>query len=262
MDTSISKALIMVASVLLAMIVIAFMTFTFNRTGTWATTQDQEKLTEQIQKFNKEYEAYDKDLMYGVDVISCLNKVLANNDKITNEKVINGEKYDVSYAVNAEVEITSDMQESIIVMYRQRGASRENTQEVGENFEFGELFDKFQQYTEISENIESRFVNELKSQIKSSGLEKNKSYPITYGYKEGTGENLEKTLRQYLKLSNDLSKTIKNTGDIKEDAEGRIWTRVIYRSALYDMKTKKFKCTGIEYNDQTGRVKKISFKEI
>ena len=150
MDTSISKALIMVASVLLAMIVIAFMTFTFNRTGTWATTQDQEKLTEQIQKFNKEYEAYDKDLMYGVDVISCLNKVLANNDKITNEKVINGEKYDVSYAVNAEVEITSDMQESIIVMYRQRGASRENTQEVGENFEFGELFDKFQQYTEIS----------------------------------------------------------------------------------------------------------------
>lgn len=136
MDTSISKALIMVASVLLAMIVIAFMTFTFNRTGTWATTQDQEKLTEQIQKFNKEYEAYDKDLMYGVDVISCLNKVLANNDKITSEKVINGEKYDISYAVDAEVAITSDMQESIIVMYRERGTSRERTQEEGEDFEF------------------------------------------------------------------------------------------------------------------------------
>lgn len=124
------------------------------------------------------------------------------------------------------------------------------------------LWNKFQGYGEIRENIKNTFEDKLKSQREPSGLKKNEKYPITYAYKEMPEESREKTLRQYLKLSNDLSKTIKNTGDIQEDAEGRFWTRVIYRSALYDMKTKKFKCTGIEYNDQTGRVKKISFKEI
>lgn len=124
------------------------------------------------------------------------------------------------------------------------------------------LWNKFQGYGEIRENIKNTFEDKLKSQREPSGLKKNEKYPITYDYKEMSGENPEKTLRQYLKLSNDLSKTIKNTGNIEEDEEGRFWTRVIYRSALYDMKTKKFKCTGIEYNDQTGRVKKISFKEI
>ena len=67
MDTSLSKALIIVAGVLLAMLVVAFITFSFQRMGTWATANDQELLAEQKEKFNKEYEAYDKNLMYGVD---------------------------------------------------------------------------------------------------------------------------------------------------------------------------------------------------
>ena len=100
MDTSLSKALIIVAGVLLAMIVIAFMTYTFRQIGSWSSTSQDEVLVEQMQKFNKEYEAYDKDLMYGVDVISCLNKAKSNNDKINNKF---GESIDASYEVKVTV---------------------------------------------------------------------------------------------------------------------------------------------------------------
>ena len=92
MDESVSKALIMVASVLHAMIVVGFITFSFGQMGIWATVQDDEVLTQQTTDFNREYEAYDKNLMYGVDVISCLNKALSNNDKIEDERMINGER--------------------------------------------------------------------------------------------------------------------------------------------------------------------------
>ena len=107
MDSSLSKALIMIASVLLAIIVIGFMTFTFRRTGDWATTQDDEMLTKQAAEFNQQFEAYDKDLMYGVDVISCLNKAKSNNDQIIDERKINGDKYDDSYQVIVAVQLKS-----------------------------------------------------------------------------------------------------------------------------------------------------------
>ena len=43
MDTSLGKALIMITGVLLAMLVIGFVTQTFNQTSQWASAEDQEK---------------------------------------------------------------------------------------------------------------------------------------------------------------------------------------------------------------------------
>ena len=103
MDNSIAKALIIVASVLVAMIVASFMVFSFRRIGTWASSADSEVMIEQTDKFNKEFEVYDKDLMYGVDVISCLNKALSNNEKISNTTIVNGENVDAIYEVKVKV---------------------------------------------------------------------------------------------------------------------------------------------------------------
>lgn len=258
MDTSISKALIMVASLLLAMIVIAFMTYTFNRTSTWAEAQDQQKLSEQIQQFNKEYEAYDKKLMYGMDVISCLNKVLSNNEKITNESVVNGEKYDVTYKVDASVTINKTLQESLTVYYREKDGTREKEAYTDE---FGTLSDdKFEKITQISNKFDK--TAKLKTQTEDSEIE-NGVYALTYDWKEtNNDDDDEGKLRRQLKSSNELSITIKNTGTLDEDDDGKVWTKVIYRTPLYDLKTRKFKCSNIEYNSDTGRICKIEFEEI
>ena len=40
------------------------------------------------------------------------------------------------------------------------------------------------------------------------------------------------------------------------------WYSATWRTAAYDFKTRKFKCTGIEYNKDTGYVSKLKFEEI
>ena len=119
MDNSLSKALIIAAGVLLAMVVVAFMMYSFREISSWSTTQNEEQTTEQIEKFNKEYEAFDKDLMYGVDVISCLNKAKSNNDKVE------AEGYSSSYLVKVNVTFKKKLSETIRVYYVSKDSKKE-----------------------------------------------------------------------------------------------------------------------------------------
>lgn len=266
MDNSISKALIMVASVLLAMLVIAFIVHSFMQVGNWATTQDDELLTEQKDKFNKEYEVYDKKLMYGVDVISCLNKALSNNDRINKRKVVNGETYDEDYAVKCSVKINTKLQESITVYYTENGATREKE---GGDWDSGyKLNEMTKKFTFLGVSGASQFNDntELKSQFKSSDMGPG-IYVLTYDWNKDPNSN-EGKLRAKLEVSNDLIETIKNTGnlecksiDSEGKLDGKVWTKAVYKSALYDLKTRKFKCTNLTYSD-SGRVNYIEFEEI
>ena len=64
-----------------------------------------------------------------------------------------------------------------------------------------------------------------------------------------------------LSASDAVSQTIKNTDDeSRNNVNG--WTKVEFKSALYDLKTRKFKCTGITYKADSGRVDKITFVEM
>lgn len=76
-----SKALYIAGSVLAALIVISFLIYSFNNIGKLQKVQDDIEYEEEISKFNMEYEAFDKRIMYGVDVISCINKAVSNNEK-------------------------------------------------------------------------------------------------------------------------------------------------------------------------------------
>ena len=260
MDTSLSKALIMVAGVLLAMIVIAFMTHSFNQMGDWATTKDSELLIEQNQEFNKEYEVYDKDLMYGVDVISCLNKALSNNKKITDKKVVNGEQYDSSYEVQVRVILKDNkLSESLQVYYLpQNVTSFSNKNEFSYTNGSG--------VTTVSlEKAGFEFINNSKY-IDISEFDKTDNLITHTDYKVDLTSNellLTKDstnsddIIKLLSASNAISEIVKNS-DSKTHKD---WTKAEFRSALYDLKTRKFKCTNLTYSE-SGRVNCIEFKEI
>ena len=264
MDTSLSKALIMVAGVLLAMIVIAFVTFSFRRIGTWATTSDEQELSEQKEKFNKEYEVYDKNLMYGVDVISCLNKAKSNNDKISSTYA---EKVDASYEIKVRVELTpssgnkANLDESLTVYHivkeddeREIAYTTGNGPNVG-NIKINNpnLGFKFlnTNYSNLSTSITSNannFICSIQNTVKvDSTLELTKDTP----------ENSD--IMKLLDASDAISQVVKNSDyNSRNNPEG--WTKVEFKSALYALKQKKFKCTGITYKE-SGRVDTISFKE-
>ncbi len=262
MDNSISKALIMVASVLLAMIVIAFLTFTMRRTGDWATTQDDKILAEQKDKFNKEYEAFDKDLMYGVDVISCLNKAKSNNKQIEEKGYVTGEKHDTSYHVNVKFTLNSALTENITVYHMSNGNRKEipyegmgdqpNSSKVSIS---GSVFSVSGSYASQIPGGSSKI-----DFSKNLGTYKNGTTKIDSGDYNLVGDksNLVDAL---LTCSDTLKQTVKNKNKETSSATDG-WTKATWETALYDMKTRKFTCEEIKYNATTGRVNYLHFSEI
>ena len=260
MDTSIGKALIMIAGVLLAMLVIGFVTQTFNQTSQWASAEDEEKVIEEIQKFNKEWEVYDKDLMYGVDVISCLNKARSNNDKISSGEL------DKDYEITVEVKLKSDELSESMIVYHISNNYSEKEVEYGPNDgpqtrpdnyskKLSELNFKFLKttYVKLSGTIFSNISMPIKTT--SSTIKLNKV--LTLNQSTPSDSDIVKLLS----ASDAVSQTIKNTDDeSRNNVNG--WTKVEFKSALYDLKTRKFKCTGITYKADSGRVDKITFVEM
>lgn len=255
MDTSLSKALIMVAGVLVAMVVIAFMTHSFNQMGDWATTKDEELLIEQNQEFNKEYEVYDKDLMYGVDVISCLNKALSNNKKITDKRVVNGEQYDASYEVKVDVIINKTLTEGIRIYHMNAsGKEIEYTGDENPKDDLKNIDEIFKISTEYKESGISQLG--LNRTLKH-GYEDTKVKKGTYSLTVNTSST--DTIIALLTLSNDLKQTVKNNS--QNATKTTSWTKAVWETPLYDLKTRKFKCSKLTYSE-SGRVNYIEFKEI
>lgn len=275
MDNSLSKALIMVGSVLLAMIVMAFAAHAFMKIGGWATTQDDEVLITQKEEFNREYEVYDKNLMYGVDVISCLNKALSSNEKIRKPTVVNGNMYDQTYEVKVKVILTKKkpapstekqpLEESITVSYRDGTGEHEYVTGEGpkvgtSEIKLSQMKKKFQFLDKSYKDI-SKFEGSTKLVTKTEiceGLENVFEFNIT---KDESGVNESET-RNLLTLADTVSETIKNTdSQTNAKGEGEGWTKAEFKSALYDLKTRRFRCTSLTYSD-IGRVNYIEFKEI
>lgn len=98
-----SKALIIIGSVLIAIIVISGLLYVSNILRNVTRTSDEAKKQEEISKFNKEYEAYNKQRLYGTDIISVVNKAIENNTKynLLNDR-------DDSYYITIELNIKED----------------------------------------------------------------------------------------------------------------------------------------------------------
>lgn len=250
MESSISRALIMVAGVLLAMLVIAFITLSFRRMGTWVEEADQEVLIEQVQKFNKEYEVYDKDLMYGVDVISCLNKAKSNNDKIDGKYA---EQIDSSYEIKVKVKLKKTLNESIRVYHMNNSGKQEEyvgTQGPNENKKLNEIFNVSTKYSSAGiSNI--NFGSKLKN-ISELTKVVNGDYILAHN-------NSSTEILALLECSDEVKQTVKNTSSNSSNPNS--WTIAEWETPLFDLKTRKFTCTNIGYDAKTGRVNQIDFEE-
>ena len=76
-----TKALLMASGTLIGVMLVALMMYFFRSLSPFEETRQKTEETDQITAFNEEYTAYEKKLMYGVDLISVLNKANSNNEK-------------------------------------------------------------------------------------------------------------------------------------------------------------------------------------
>lgn len=79
-----SKALLIAGGVLIALIIITMFIMMFSRLSNITKEQEEQTKIEQLVAFNAGFEAYNKKVMYGVDVITLINKVAENNKKYSN----------------------------------------------------------------------------------------------------------------------------------------------------------------------------------
>ncbi len=82
-----SKALVIAGGILIALMILSILVYVFISISDFEGAQDRNTLTKQLDEFNKSYEAYNKSRMYGVDVISVVNKATENNEKYPEDKV-------------------------------------------------------------------------------------------------------------------------------------------------------------------------------
>lgn len=75
-----TKALAMAGGVLIAIVTIAALIFVYNQIKEAPKQMEEKKYEQQLTKFNKEYESYEKKLMRGTDVVSVINKAINNNN--------------------------------------------------------------------------------------------------------------------------------------------------------------------------------------
>lgn len=275
-----SKALEMAAGVLLGVLIMAVVAYFFSNIGDWPQQDDEIATKEQLAKFNLEYEIYEKKGMYGVDVISCLNKAQSNNEKyVEGNRFLTGSAYGESFYIDVFVNINTPLEESLEVRYYDK-----NQKEVvayGDNapllegkkldMEYVGLFRGIdtskELYTSFTPTTEITTTTVVLDELKNSKYMKANGGSVT-GVNTGK-ETLnpdktyyslmnDKELETLLGFSNFLTiKVDNNTGEYLD-----VWSSVTWQTALYDFKTKRFKCDYIGYSDVTGRVNKIYFSEL
>lgn len=255
-----AKALEIAAGVLLAVMIVAVIAWFFSTISLWPQEEDDLETVEQLTKFNLEYEVYDKSAMYGVDVISCLNKAQSNNEKYAEGgSFLTGNRYGKEYYIQVKVTINSDLEESLEVYYY--NASNQLTQRfdnaaseytmgsAGFNFtDSGDIF-----YTGFDKNT---VLGPTTNVLSGPGyLEPG----VVANLYDENNLNSKTPLQTLIALSSSYMKqSVTNTSGKNLDQ----WASATWSTALYDLKTRKFKCDYITYSSKTGRVNEISFSEI
>lgn len=81
-----SKALIIAGSVLISMLVIAALIFTFSQVRNLRSQEQTAEETDEIAEYNNKFNKYASDSLYGVDLISLCNEVSNYNKKESDNK--------------------------------------------------------------------------------------------------------------------------------------------------------------------------------
>ena len=76
-----SKALIMAGGILIAVLIIGVLVYSFGTMSGYFNAEQDEEAAKQLKIFNDQYESYNRKLLRGTDVISVMNRVLDNNEK-------------------------------------------------------------------------------------------------------------------------------------------------------------------------------------
>ena len=274
-----AKALEIAAGVLIGVLLMALIVYFFKSAGEWPQQEEDMASVEQVAKFNLEYEVYNKKGMYGVDVISCLNKAIDNNDKYLGDQsklgFLTEGRHPKEYVIDVFVKINVNtknrqtnnpsLEESIEVRYI--NDSKKDIKNMGglndpklSNIKMSQVFKDIQYDPSYTKFSSDDFIENAISTTNFIDLGSTDSDGYYSLLKEDKSD-YNKTSGIYPLLgfaSKNMKITVRNT----DSNSLNIWSSCTWTTALYNLKTKRFKCDELKYNEKTGRINAIYFSEI
>lgn len=294
-----SLALKIAGGVLLAVIILSLVTWGFKQFGILPAQQDASMTTEQLAKFNQEFEVYRKTKMYGVDVISCLNKVYNYNEKYILETGRDADgnpvrklsrsdesdetggtdafysgtsKHGKEFLINAYVHINSPLKEYMEVYKIDDKTGKEIRIYALNDIDDIELCGNKGVWGKEDKSlfgVDAYTKYEASDKLKEISTDGNvlKDDPSRYMTQGGGTVSMDGI--SYYALYDDpndrlyrlLKQNMKKVATNRESSKITIWNRVIWYTALYDFKTRTFECTHMDVDGETGRIKTIAFCE-
>jgi len=246
-----SKALMMAGGVLIAIIIIGLLIMGFNTIRQYPIEQENVRKTQQTAAFNREFEAYNRDHVLGTEVITVMRKAIDNNKKyIIDPKVYNDEEK--AYDIDVKFTITSDIEEYYVIyspilnetvgpdgkiVYSPSNSTETNNYLIKKWFYAGKNFSvlDIEADDRTNEDIRKFFLNDNREQE-----------DITYTYEDDEFKDVKSKKPKFFSNNPEITKLeyIKKI------------------TGFTQFKRKTFKCTGVEYNIETGRINLMTFEEI
>lgn len=95
-----SKALLMAGGVLIALLVVSLLVYFYSDLKDLMGINNKVETTEQIEEFNKQYDAYYRNNLYGSDILSIVNKVYDYNKRQANDQGYQNLEMQVTFSNN------------------------------------------------------------------------------------------------------------------------------------------------------------------
>ena len=257
-----SKALIMAGSVLLAIMVIGLLLFSWGKLSDFKNNDDELEEVDNISKFNLQFANYENRKVYGYEIISLANKVVDYNMRYSD---VNGAKNDEKYKrISMNINLVSNDYLKLLckgndsnLLFNEINYSIDGIENIVNKAEdIEDSYGSAKATTDIAKSIDSLILSQ-------SQLEYNQKYRHMSEI-----ESKVYALELYNRLTDGEKITgYQNNGDVlgaydrmvKNKLKGVANIMAYYE--YYQFKRAIFKCTGITYDDNaTGRVTSISFE--
>lgn len=231
-----SKALIIAASVLIAMLIIGAAVYMFNVMSSIQAEEEASSQTQIITEFNQKFDVYNRKILYGSDILSLANMIDDYNVRETVESKMYQEMQ-IHVTVKKQLTSSTDKKYSISAGTYTAQQLRDKLIAEGKN----SVTDKINEIEETYSQKGRMSIQNLNNlQLKSNS------------YITGTGTYQDA-------FQEEIAKDIYRNLHVEED----IQDYVDLSSILKDFRTKIFSCTLVRYDEQNrnGRIVEMNFEE-
>lgn len=212
---NIAKALLIAAGILFSVMLLSMLMITYNQISSHYQQKHELAVMEQVEKFNREFENYNRQYIRGNDLISLMNKVIDYNASQVYNESIGSKRFLV------EINMVPDGKNLETIMKQFKWPTKETTSITNETIV------EFDDDGKINNSGAGKYTSD-KELIKITGIT-NRLINEAKSIKKYDDQSLNITDTELQKLSSDISNIVLTD---KEESDSQYYSKRFYRANL------------------------------